>query len=162
MVRPFFILCLLCIMVTACKKSDKQDCPSETQECQFKSNAAVDTVRMPAAALTAIAGNGNKLVFIYHHYYIACPNMIDGGSYETLLFEADPGTGHFSISNSEDLTTARCYFSAGNVLYMPDATRPVAGTIEGTKIDGHSWAVKISLTVMNNRSLMASGIFTAH
>jgi hypothetical protein len=160
MLRIIFFFLLFSFLLTACKKSDKS-CPFDTYTYNFKNNTKVDTVRgFGQGTLIAHPVSGNKKVFIYNHSYTACPQVADGDWNALLLFEVDPSLNYFKFY-TDDLESIKCYYHIEFAEIHSDAYIPVAGVIEGTRINDQKWNVNIDLMLTNDKTLKISAIFAA-
>lgn len=155
-----FFLLLAMIVSGACKKK-ADTCPTDVYEYTYKDNAQVDTVRAPVnyAPLAATVNTGTKRVFTYRWSHIDCPQIADGGGGALLYFEVDPALSHFKYY-ADSLAAIKCYYMSLCGYCVPrDASVPVGGTIEGTKINDKTWKVDIDLKTGTYSTLKTSASF---
>ena len=145
----------------ACKKKS-DTCPTDVYEYTYKDNAKVDTIRsamtVPAPLVIAV-NSGAKRVFTYRWDHIDCPQIADGGGGAILVFEVDPALAHFKYY-ADSLAAIKCYYQGLCGYCVPrDASVPVGGSIEGTKINDKTWKVDIDLKTGVYSTLKTSASF---
>ena len=161
MFRFTMIALAISLVITGCKKGNKEECIPESRKYRLTVNAKIDTLRhgpAPSSPLVTTISSGNKNVFTYQYSSGVCSGMIDGGGFQSVNFEVDPGQNNFKYTQV-DFETAKCYYNLGSVLFEIGATIPEGGTIEGAKIDALHWRINIDLVLRNNVPLKVSEIF---
>ena len=147
------VLCVL-IIIGACHKAGSKQCPSDDYAYTFVNNARIDTVSRPIRdprynMLIATVVPGARRVFTYQHIHSECPDVQDGGSTGTLVFEADPNVSHFKYY-ADSVAAANCYWRTSCYGCNAGAVVPIGGTIEGTRVNDNKW--KIDIDVKTNSS----------
>lgn len=155
--RSVFIF-ILAIIFFSCKKEN--ECPTTDYVYEYQLNSKVDTASQQGHFFAFIS-SGNKLVFNYEMSATECPDKIDGGSAETLVFEVETGTDSFSYTTS-DFQNIKCYYRPICALCESNSFIPTSGTIQGRRKGDGKWQVSASLILTNNRPLNFSNTFTSN
>lgn len=155
--RNIFIF-ILAVVFFSCKK--EKGCPATDYVYEYKQNAKIDTTSQ-YGQFFAFISSGNRLVFNYEMIGTECPDKIDGGAGDILVFEVITGTDSFSYTTS-DFQNIKCYDRPICALCETNSFIPSSGTIEGRRIGNGTWQVNASLVLTNNRQLNFSNIFISN
>ncbi len=155
--RRIFILILVAVSFS-CKK--EKDCPATDYVYEYKQNAKIDTASQYGHFLAFIS-SGDRLVFNYKMIGTECPDKVDGGFGDILMFEVMAGTDSFSYTTS-DFQNIKCYYRSICALCETNSFVPSSGTIKGSRNGNGTWQVSASLLLANNRQLNFSNSFTSN
>jgi len=88
--------------------------------------------------------SGNKLVFEYLYHKKPAKQKKDAGYNERILFEADPLSGTFLLSDDELKAAHAAY---GNLCFCPDAGyhQITVGCIKGTETGTGVWHIEMNI-----------------
>ena len=127
----------------SCKKNE---CIRAEYSYTFSKNKKIDTTRAGVYFLTAQINPGTNTVFSYSLHGGSCPNRIDGGGGERLVFEISANTGNFNYANA-DLQGIECYYQNTTWGGTPDAVKVTQGTLQGNRISEDKWNIKVDLII---------------
>ncbi len=164
--RIISILLATFVLIIACNKENTnrntKDCFKTINTYSFRENAKVDTGRN-IQFFYATINAGSKLVFKYNSdTFPICPEIQDGSSSYSLVFETDPSITSFTYVTG-DLQNAKVYsrLSCGECSDVSkNASVPVSGTINGTKLSATSWQINFDVETNLHDHLTGSAIFT--
>lgn len=152
---------LLLLMAVSCKKSNR-NCPSASSTYTFETNSFVDTftnaLAGPSGVFFATIKAGTYTTFRYDFSHAECPEVADGFYSKSLFFMVDPALSSFTYY-SDNFQAIRCYYREMCEGCMDGSMVPVAGTIEGQKLNGNEWQVNINVKINDYRSVKVSGKF---
>lgn len=142
MKRIFLLLLVASSMLTAC---DKDDCNPATNRASFAANKQIVVLHhddMPGTHYQV--QNGENLVFEYNHSGAQCEDRIDDEWGYVLAFEVDKDATQFRFEGAE-LAAANAFYREYGAWVGAGTHALESGVIEGSRISGSRWRVKVSV-----------------
>ncbi len=108
--------------------------------------------------------SGENLVFEYYFQKEDNEDIADDEYSESIIFEINPDLEDFSYTDNE-LSSINTYFDK-SCFCLIEGSIPIAkGTIQGNKIDNHTWEIQINVAFTDyneNITKVISGSFLKH